>query len=158
MQINIYPNLISLKYKSKSNEEKFYLRPLSISFMDRNQLLLYDDGLFITLLINNEIKDRVKEHYLKNYEDNEKMCFKVDSDVINNIIKNKYIKIIFLNDDMILKKNILNIFLEDKIIENINNDIDDEEKFELVNEYIQNDISYSDFYRIITQNIYEYFE
>ena len=59
---------------------------------------------------------------------------------------------------MILKKNILNIFLEDKIIENINNDIDDEEKFELVNEYIQNDISYSDFYRIITQNIYEYFE
>ena len=126
--------------------------------MDRNQLLLYDDGLFITLLINNEIKDRVKEHYLKNYEDNEKMCFKVDSDVINNIIKNKYIKIIFLNDDMILKKNILNIFLEDKIIENINNDIDDEEKFELVNEYIQNDISYSDFYRIITQNIYEYFE
>ena len=155
---SIYPNLISLKYKSKSNEEKFYLRPLSISFMDRNQLLLYDDGLFITLLINNEIKDRVKEHYLKNYEDNEKMCFKVDSDVINNIIKNKYIKIIFLNDDMILKKNILNIFLEDKIIENINNDIDDEEKFELVNEYIQNDISYSDFYRIITQNIYEYFE
>jgi len=155
---NIYPNLLNIEYKSKSDKEKFSMQPLSISFMDRTQLLLHDDGFYITLLVNNEIKDKIKEHYLKRNEEQDKIYFKSDSYIINDNIKNKLIKIIFLNDNMILNKNVLNIFLEDKIIENINNEIDDDEKDELNNEYIQNDISYSDFYRIISQNLFEYFE
>ena len=155
---SIYPNLLNVDYKTKSNKEKISMQPLSILFMERSQLLLYDDGFFTTLLVNNEINDKVKEHYLKKYEEEEKIYFKPDSGIINDIMKNKPMKIIFLNDNMILNRSILNIFLEDKIIENINNEIDDNEKFELDNEYIQNAINYSDFYRIMTKNIFEYFE
>ena len=78
--------------------------------------------------------------------------------IINDMIKNRPMKIIFLNDNIILSKKFLSIFLEDKIIENINDEIENEPKFELDNEYIQNDISYSDFYGIISQTVYEFFE
>jgi len=156
---SVYPSLISFGYKSKSNKENFYLHPLSMEFFDKTQLLLLDEGLSITLLINPDIKNRIKEHYLfKNEKSGGKMKFKAESVIINDIIKNKPMKIIFLNDNIILNKKFLSNFLEDKIIENINDEIENEPKFELENEYIQNDISYSDFYGIISQNVYEFFE
>ena len=67
-------------------------------------------------------------------------------------------KIIELNDNIILNKKFLNIFLEDKYIENVNEEIENNPKIELDNEYFQNDISYSDFYGILSQNIFECFE
>ena len=154
----VYPNLISVRYKSKSKKEIFYLHPLSIGFFDKTQLLLLDEGLSITLLINPEIKNRIKEHYLLKKEEEGKIDFKAESMIINDMIKNRPMKIIFLNDNIILSKKFLSIFLEDKIIENINDEIENEPKFELDNEYIQNDISYSDFYGIISQTVYEFFE
>ena len=155
----VYPSLISFGYKSKSKKEIFYLHPLSIGFFDKTQLLLLDEGLSITLLINPEIKNRIKEHYLLKKEEEEgKIDFKAESMIINDMIKNRPMKIIFLNDNIILSKKFLSIFLEDKIIENINDEIENEPKFELDNEYIQNDISYSDFYGIISQTVYEFFE
>lgn len=120
---------------------------------------MLDEGLSITLLINPEIKNRIKEHYLLKKEEEEgKIDFKAESMIINDMIKNRPIKIICLNDNIILSKKFLSIFLEDKIIENINDEIENEPKFELDNEYIQNDISYSDFYGIISQTVYEFFE
>ena len=155
----VYPSLISFGYKSKSKREIFYLHPLSIGFFDKMQLLLLDEGLSITLLINPEIKNRIKEHYLLKKEEEEgKIDFKAESMIINDMIKNRPIKIICLNDNIILSKKFLSIFFEDKIIENINDEIENEPKFELDNEYIQNDISYSDFYGIISQTVYEFFE
>ena len=155
---SIYPNLISFGYKIKTNKEFFHIKSLSFEFFDKSQLLLYDDGLFITLFVNCDIKDKVKDHYLKNVEDKDKIYLKAESEVINDIIKNKNIKIVFLNDNIIFNNNFLNIFLEDRIIDNINNEIDNESKTEIDNIYIQNDINYQDFYQIIIQNMYEFFE
>ena len=59
---------------------------------------------------------------------------------------------------MISNKNFLNIFLEDKIIENINNEINNETQIQLNNEYIQNDLNYSDYYEILTRDLYEFFD
>ena len=131
---NIYPNLINLGYKSK-------LKNMTIS-----------------LLINSEIKNFKKEHYLIKNDELGKIYFKAESEIINNIIKNKPIKIIELNDNIILNKKFINIFLEDKYIENVNEEIENNPKIELDNEYFQNDISYSDFYGILSQNIFECFE
>ena len=155
---NIYPNLINLGYKTKLKKEIFFMQPLSIDFFEKNQLLLFDNGLNITLLINSEIKNSVKEHYLIKNDKLGKIYFKAESEIINNIIKNKPMKIIELNDNIILNKKFLNIFLEDKYIENVNEEIENNPKIELDNEYIQNDISYSDFYGILSQNIFECFE
>ena len=156
---SIYPNLLSLGYLTKAKKEKFYLHPLSFDFFDRTQLLLLDNGFSIILLINTDINDEIKEHYLTKEKDSDiNMIFKAESNIINDIIKNRTIKYIELNDKIILNKKILNIFIEDRIIENINEEIDNEPKFELSNEYIQNDISYSDFYRIVTKNIFEFFD
>ena len=152
----IYPNLINLKYKSKLNKEIFNIRPLSLEYFENTQLLLYDDGLYITILINSDIKDSTKEHYIKKIDDKE--YFKVESLVINDIIKNKPIRIVILSDNMISNKNFLNIFLEDKIIENINNEINNETQIQLNNEYIQNDLNYSDYYEILTRDLYEFFD
>ena len=152
----IYPNLINLKYKSKLNKEIFTIRPLSLEYFENTQLLLYDDGLYITLLINKDIKDSTKEHYIKKNDNKE--YFNVESSVINNIIKNKPIKLVILSDNMISNKNFLNIFLEDKIIENINNEINIESQIQLNNEYIQNDINYSDYYEILIRDLYEFFD
>lgn len=60
---NIYPNLFKLAYNIKKKEETFNLLPLSIIYLERDQLLLIDDGLYITILINNEINKRKKEHF-----------------------------------------------------------------------------------------------
>ena len=156
---SVYPNLISFGYKSKSKKESFYLHPLSIEYFDKTQLLLLDEGLTVTLFINPDIKKKIKEHYLVNDEKSEqKIFFKVESQIINDIIATKPIKIIFLNDNIILSKKFLNIFLEDKILENINDEVENEDKFELSNVYIQNDITYSEFYLIISRFIFEYFE
>ena len=156
---SIYPNLINIGFKSKSKKEIFSLHPLSIEFFDKTQLLLLDNGISISLLISENIRNRIKEHYLiENEKEDKNIKFKAESEVINDIIKNRPLKIVKLNDNIILNKKFLDIFLEDRFIKNINEEIENEPKFELDNEYIQNDISYSDFYRIISQNFYEFFE
>ena len=72
---NIYPTLLNLGYNKNKQEEMIYLHPLSINYLERNQLLLIDDGLYITLLINNEINKSKKEHYFKNYDEKNKNFF-----------------------------------------------------------------------------------
>ena len=155
---NIYPNLINLRYKSKLKKEIFFIQPLSIEFFNKTQLLLLDNGFTISLLINSEIKDNIKAHYLIKNDKSEKIYFKAESNIINDIIKNRPIKIINLNDNIILNKKFLNIFIEDKLIENVNEEIENGPKIELNNEYIQNDICYSEFYEILSQNIYEFID
>ena len=159
---NIYPNLLNLGYKLKKHEEIFYLHPLTILSLERNQLLLLDDGSYITLLINNEINKRKKEHFFKEFDEkNKKFIFYTESQILLEMIKNKPMKILYLDDDMILNKKILRIFLEDIILKNVINIDNDNDKLKLnenLNDYIQNDISYPNYYEILTGNLYEYFE
>ena len=157
---NIYPNLFRLGYKLKKKEETINLRPLSMIYLERNQLLLIDDGLYITILINNEINKRKKEHFFKKFDEkNKKYEFFVEpSSILINIINNKPMKIIFLDDETILNKKILKIFLEDKIIKNINVEDEPIKPTDNINEYIQNDISYPNYYEILTGNLYEFLE
>ena len=157
---NIYPTLLNLGYKiKKCKEEIFYLHPLTAIYMERDQLLLLDDGIYITLLINNEINKRKKEHFFKNYDEkNKKFSFIVESPILNDIIKDKPIKTIYLDDEIIVNKKIMGIFLEDIIIKNINDDSNYTKLIENSNEYIQNDINYPNYYELLTGNIYEYLE
>ena len=156
---NIYPNLLNLGYKIKKEEEIFYLHPLSLINVERNQLLLIDDGLYITILINNEINKRKKEHFFKNFDEkNKKFTFCAKSPILKDIIKNKSIKYIFIDDEIILNKRVLRIFLEDIIHKNINMDYEPIKKLENINEYIQDDISYPNYYEILSGNLYEYLE
>ena len=157
---NIYPTLLSLGYKlKKTKEEVFYLHPLTALYLERNQLLLLDDGIYITLLINNEINKRKKEHYFKIFDEKNKVfSFNVESPILIDIIKNKPIKAIYLDNETILNKKILGIFLEDIIIKNINDDNPHIKLFENTNEYIQNDINYPNYYELLTGKIFEYLE
>ena len=155
---NIYPNLFSLGYKPKKNEEIIHLHPLTILSLERNQLLLFDDGSYITVLINNEINKRKKEHYFKKFDEkNKKFEFFSNNEILLNTIKDKPMKILYLDDDIILNKKILELFLEDIII-NVNFDYDKIKLMDNANVYIQNDISYPNYYEILISNIYEYFE
>ena len=156
---NIYPNLLNLGYKLKKKEETFSLHPLSLLNVERNQLLLIDDGLYITILINNEINNRKKEHFFKNFDEkNKKFTFFVESPILKDIIKNKPIKYIFLDDEMILNNKILRIFLEDIIQKNINIDYEPIKSLDNINEYIQDDISYPNYYEVLSGNLYEFLE
>ena len=153
----IYPSLLNLGYKAKKKEEIFYLHPLTLLNMERNQLLLFDDGQYITLLINNEINKRKKEHYFKTFDEKKKkFIFFAESPILIDIIGNKPIKTIFLDDEIILNKKILNIFLEDLIIKNINSEHDLIKSNENINEYIQNDIGYANYYELLINNLYEF--
>ena len=156
---NIYPNLLNSGYKLKKKEETFSLHPLSLLNVERNQLLLIDDGLYITILINNEINNRKKEHFFKNFDEkNKKFTFFVESPILKDIIKNKPIKYIFLDDEMILNNKILRIFLEDIIQKNINIDYEPIKSLDNINEYIQDDISYPNYYELLSGNLYEFLE
>ena len=156
---NIYPTLLSLGYKLRKKEEIFSLRPLSVHYLERDQLLIHDNGIYITILINNDLNKRKKEHYLSIFDEkNKKFSFSAESPVLINMMKNKPIKYIYLDDEMILNKKILNIFLEDIIIHNLNIDDDIEKLSENVNGYIQNDISYPNYYEILSANLYEYLD
>ena len=157
---NVYPTLLNLGYKiKKCKEEIFYLHPLTAIYLERDQLLLLDDGIYITLLINNEINKRKKEHYFKNYDEKNKIfSFIVESPILIDIIKDKPIKTIFLDDEIIVNKKIMKIFLEDIIIKNINDETNYTKVIENSNEYIQNDINYPNYYELLTGNIYEYLE
>ena len=155
---NIYPNLFSLGYKPKKDEEIIHLHPLTILSLERNQLLLFDDGSYITVLINNEINKRKKEHYFKKFDEkNKKFEFFSNNEILLDMIKDKPMKILYLDDDIILNKKILELFLEDIII-NVNFDYDKIKLMDNANVYIQNDISYPNYYEILISNIYEYFE
>ena len=79
---------------------------------------------------------------------------------MKDIIKNKPIKFIFLDDETILNKQILIIFLEDIINKNININIDYDpiKSLENINEYIQDDISYPNYYEVLSGYLYEYLE
>jgi hypothetical protein len=155
---NIYPNLFSLGYKSKKNEEIIHIRPLTILSLERNQLLLLDDGSYITLLINNEINKRKKEHFFKKFDENKRNFeFFTKNKMLLDAMKDKPMKILFLDDEMILNKKILEIFLED-ILVNVNFDYDKIKITDNANAYIQNDLSYPNYYEILISNIYEYLE
>lgn len=78
--------------------------------------------------------------------------------LLEDIINNKQIKIIFLDDETILNKNILKIFLEDMMIKNIDVDNESIKPTDNINEYIQNDIGYQNYYEILISNIYEFLE
>ncbi len=156
---NIYPTLLNLGYKLKKQEEVIYLHSLSILFLERNQLLLIDDGMYITILINNEINKRKKEHFFKTFDEkNSKFTFYSESPVLKDIINNKPMKIIFLDDENILNKRILDTFLEDNIIKDINAENTPLKSIDNINEYIQNDVNYPYYYEILTGNIYEFLE
>ena len=155
---NVYPGLIKLGFKLKSQEEIFRIKPLSMEFLFRNEILLLDDGIYTSLLINNDVKKSTKDHYLIYDDIKKEFDMKINDENIKELIKDKPMKSIILEDDVILSKKILDIFLEDKNIENINNGVENEQKFEINNEYIQNDISYPDFYCIISDTFFEFFE
>ena len=156
---NIYPTLLNLGYKKNKQEEIIHLHPLSINYLERNQLLLIDDGLYITLLINNEINKSKKEHFFKNYDEkNKNFTFYVESQILKKIIINKPMKIFFINNENILNKKILDNFMEDIIINNIVGECESIKSNDNINEYIQNDISYPNYYDILTDNIYEFLE
>ena len=87
-----------------------------------------------------------------------KFTFCAKSPILKDIIKNKSIKYIFLDDKIILNKRVLRIFLEDIIHKNINMDYEPIKKLENINEYIQDDISYPNYYEILSGNLYEYLE
>ena len=158
---NVYPTLLGLGLKCKKKEEIFNLHPLSVQNLERDQLLLHDNGVYITLLINNEINKRKKEHYLKNFDENNKnkICdFFVESPILIDIIDKKPMKILYLDDETVLSKKILKIFLEDIIIQNVNDDNDLIKNIDNINQYIQNDVCYPNYYDILTGNLYEYLE
>ena len=156
---SVYPNLLNLGYKVSKKEEIFSLHPLTLLYLEKNQLLLLDDGQYIILLINNEINKRKKEHFFQNFDETKKKgIFYSESPILNNIIGNKPIKKIFLNDENILNKSILTIFLEDIIIKNMDSEPQYTKSIENANEYIQNDIGYPNYYEILSGNLYEFLE
>ena len=67
-------------------------------------------------------------------------------------------KILYLDDETVLSKKILKIFLEDIIIQNVNDDNDLIKNIDNINQYIQNDVCYPNYYDILTGNLYEYLE
>jgi len=158
---NTYPTLLGLGYKCKKKGEIFNLHPLSVQNLERDQILLLDNGNYITILINSEVNKRKKEHYLKNFNENnkDKICdFNVESPIIIDMIDKKPMKILYLDDETVLNKKILKIFLEDIIIKNVNDDDDLIKNIDNVNQYIQDDVCYPNYYDILTGNLYEYLE
>jgi hypothetical protein len=159
----IYPNLINLGYKSKKKEDVIKLNPLTVLSLERNQLLIYDDGIYISLLINSEINKRKKEHFFNVFDEkNKKFEFFTENKKILDIIKDKPMKIIFLDDNNILNKKILELFLEDIIVYNNATDYDYIKKkimdYENYNGFTLNDLSYTNYYEILSGNLFDFFE
>ena len=118
---NIYPNILSLKYSPNNKKEKFYLKPSTIYNLHRNQLLLIDNGNYINLLINDKINEKIINHFLINYdikESNKSFDFEFfcENNYLKNIVINKPIKYIFINDNNVSDNNILIFFIEDSFV------------------------------------------
>ena len=124
---NIYPNILSLKYLPDNKKEEFHLRPSSIWYIHRNQLLLIDNGEYIKIIINDKVNGKTLKHFLINFElnnenekkellnDNNDIEFYTDNNYLKTITVNKPFEIEYINENNI--SNIMNNFnfIEDNL-------------------------------------------
>ena len=138
---NLYPNLLSIKYNTLNKKETFFLKGLTVYYLNKKQLLLIDDGNVITIIINEKVDKDILNHFIINYNENmsEKTLnnfeFNCENMFLQNIVKNKAIKFMLINNKNVIKSEFLSLFVEDSILDDDKN-----------NDSISNDMSYFDYY------------